>query len=524
MSQRIAFACCHDASLHAPPPEERRRLKSLRWGVAAVEAETAHHIYPHLPATSVLFDEVCAPPNLGEEGIGLATESGGLARCLHFLRCEDNVHCKLRGTTSVAVAEEAVVYIPGYNTSLAWALQRFGQVRCPALLCYPKTLRRRTSVGRRTFDLRLLMTCSFEKLCSHSCFVHLLRAQLLSLCHLPSYMLPLVFSWPGGSLFSYAKARDAATRGKWGEDLVAVLVALRQQGVRQVHLLAHSLGASVLLHALDSIIDSGQVRLVDGVLSELDPRSANDVEARTGKDQVEPSCTAEVCAASSPQSQCHRPSCVDPEDQVDSARLEVRPMSGDKIVIRSVILLSPDFPLKRFFSHSRYLLLRLSAFTTVYGDHTDRVLSVSAALSGHRALGQLWLDDRGNGERCGTHTSMSTSIAIHPTAELAAELAVTSALTADNDMTASARVDPRSDSCVDIVDTSSLGNAELPHVDLCTPRARQDVFLRHTHFSLCQVIADDIREILTTGRRGAQREGRLHCHNEGTYQFRAVDK
>ncbi|CEM02740.1 unnamed protein product [Vitrella brassicaformis CCMP3155] len=111
-------------------------------------------------------------------------------------------------------ASEAVIFVPGYNCSLATGLRLF--------------------------------------------------AQLASFCSLPSYMKPFLFHWPGGHTpFAYYSAMENGSSIACGKNFVAFLVALQATGVQQIHLLAHSMGARVALNALRLCAEEGLFRPCD---------------------------------------------------------------------------------------------------------------------------------------------------------------------------------------------------------------------------------------------------------------------
>eukprot|EP00512_Aurantiochytrium_limacinum_P009237 CAMPEP_0171540126 /NCGR_PEP_ID=MMETSP0960-20121227/1009_1 /TAXON_ID=87120 /ORGANISM="Aurantiochytrium limacinum, Strain ATCCMYA-1381" /LENGTH=1177 /DNA_ID=CAMNT_0012087263 /DNA_START=478 /DNA_END=4011 /DNA_ORIENTATION=+ len=94
---------------------------------------------------------------------------------------------------------EALIFIPGFNSSLRHSLERLGQ--------------------------------------------------FLAMGHFPAHIKPFVFNWPAGQVATYLwaieKAADARTVEIFGE----MLDGLRDAGIRDVHFLTHSMGVHALMGA-----------------------------------------------------------------------------------------------------------------------------------------------------------------------------------------------------------------------------------------------------------------------------------
>ena len=194
-----------------------RRAESLRFGVGTVECCISGQCFSRFPRCSPLplslglpDPDVAARPDSDVD----AERDVRLAACIRSLlappypqpvRITRPSWLPSFAPTAEAVLE-AVLYIPGFNTSLGHAIKRFGQ--------------------------------------------------MLALADLPAHMLRFVFSWPGGRMVSYAHAKRATAEAWMAADLLAFLAALRGGGVRRVHLLCHSMGAMVLLHSLPALLAS----------------------------------------------------------------------------------------------------------------------------------------------------------------------------------------------------------------------------------------------------------------------------
>ncbi|CAM9171667.1 unnamed protein product [Phaeothamnion confervicola] len=74
-------------------------------------------------------------------------------------------------------------------------------------------------------------------------------AQLLTLGDFPPFVRPIVFSWPAANVITYHAARDlgASSEGT-RKDFRSLLEGFRDLGFRKIHIMAHSMGARVLMN------------------------------------------------------------------------------------------------------------------------------------------------------------------------------------------------------------------------------------------------------------------------------------
>jgi pimeloyl-ACP methyl ester carboxylesterase len=124
-----------------------------------------------------------------------------------------------------APAQEAVIFVHGYNSPLKSAVERFGQ--------------------------------------------------LVTLGDLPAHIKPIVFNWPGGNIFSYFKALELVQQEQVQNDLNALIRLLGEAGVKHIHILAHSMGARLVLNCVKTW--SGVFKL-RGIQAADDP--TNNVDGR----------------------------------------------------------------------------------------------------------------------------------------------------------------------------------------------------------------------------------------------------
>ncbi|EPR59751.1 hypothetical protein TGGT1_289880 [Toxoplasma gondii GT1] len=78
-----------------------------------------------------------------------------------------------------------------------------------------------------------------------------IMAQMLSFGNFPSYIKPFLFTWPAGRNFTeFFEARENANNPKIQQCFHEFIVSLRDNGIRQIHIMAHSLGSRLLMNSL----------------------------------------------------------------------------------------------------------------------------------------------------------------------------------------------------------------------------------------------------------------------------------
>ncbi|KAI9003496.1 hypothetical protein DFJ74DRAFT_694995 [Hyaloraphidium curvatum] len=75
-------------------------------------------------------------------------------------------------------------------------------------------------------------------------------SQLMTLAKFPTHIIvPIMFSWPGGNLFSFKKAQEQALDPAWREEFKAFVKTLHdEQGFEIFHIINHSMGARVTVN------------------------------------------------------------------------------------------------------------------------------------------------------------------------------------------------------------------------------------------------------------------------------------
>ena len=66
---------------------------------------------------------------------------------------------------------------------------------------------------------------------------------------MPPRVKPIIFGWPGGTLFRYQKAIAKAESTETTQDICRVIEDLLKAGISKIHLLCHSMGARVILQS-----------------------------------------------------------------------------------------------------------------------------------------------------------------------------------------------------------------------------------------------------------------------------------
>jgi len=129
-------------------------------------------------------------------------------------------------------SDSAIVYLPGFNASLEHALKSIGQLLC--------------------------------------------------LGEFPHHFKPFVFSWPCGRELTYFPAKRMAECAETAGDLKAMLCSLRAGGLKRLHVISHSMGARVLLHALD-VMTAERIKLTTCTIFSPDASYARFVETDWAK-------------------------------------------------------------------------------------------------------------------------------------------------------------------------------------------------------------------------------------------------
>jgi len=164
--------------------------------------------------------------------------------------------------------------------------------------------------------------------------------QLLAMTKLDSRVYPILYNWPAGQVLTYHSASRASHSERNRHNFCQLLKGLQHEGIRNVHLMSHSMGAQALLGAL---IDKE-----DGSRSD-----------------------SSLCFSLA--SDCD-------EENRDNGSFEE--VDGNLLNCKTVTLLNPDFPLVPFREHAFHAVRRLSRTITVVADKQDFALLMSQLVNG----------------------------------------------------------------------------------------------------------------------------------------------
>ncbi|KAF9436165.1 hypothetical protein BGZ76_004668 [Entomortierella beljakovae] len=201
--------------------------------------------------------------------------------------------------------------------------------------------------------------------------------QLLSLGEFPPYIKPFVFSWPSSVTLGYFTAKSVGCSDNVAMDLQQFIKDLYEAGFNRVHILAHSMGARIVLSAI-------RKGYFDGVLAE-----------REVLDTVEIPTVSRVSSETPLQARAS----VRYRDTIPglggSSRLQrenTKRFGGiempGKIQLSTFTLLNPDADLETFLEEDYWTLSKYCPHITIYADAHDGALFWSEALGRKKSLGR----------------------------------------------------------------------------------------------------------------------------------------
>lgn len=192
--------------------------------------------------------------------------------------------------------------------------------------------------------------------------------QLLALGEFPAYIKPFVFSWPSSTTMGYFTAKSVGCSDNVANDLRQFIIDLKEAGFRRVHILAHSMGARIVLSAF-------RKGYFDGVLAE--------------REVVDP----EPSIISNEGSKTHLQGRMSVKYR---DRPRQRTMSGHSLTEEEVgtiqlatfTLLNPDADLDIFLEEDYWTLTKYCPHITLYADAHDGALFWSEVLGRKKSLGR----------------------------------------------------------------------------------------------------------------------------------------
>merc|ERR1711862_255403 len=74
--------------------------------------------------------------------------------------------------------------------------------------------------------------------------------QLLAMTNISQHVYPIIYQWPGGQVPTYRHASWISSSKQNKKNVLQLINGLKQQGIKNVHLMSHSLGSQTLLAML----------------------------------------------------------------------------------------------------------------------------------------------------------------------------------------------------------------------------------------------------------------------------------
>ncbi|KAF9126480.1 hypothetical protein BGW39_006600 [Mortierella sp. 14UC] len=193
--------------------------------------------------------------------------------------------------------------------------------------------------------------------------------QLLSLGEFPAYIKPFVFSWPSSTTMGYFTAKKVGCSDSVANDLRQFIIDLKDAGFLRVHILAHSMGARIVLSAL-------RKGYFDNVFAE---REVLDLE---------PSITSNLGSKSHLRGRVSVKYRDRPRQQNRSASSLTGEEDLSTIQLATFTLLNPDADLDIFLEEDYWTLSKYCPHVTLYADAHDGALFWSEVLGRKKSLGR----------------------------------------------------------------------------------------------------------------------------------------
>ncbi|KYR01760.1 hypothetical protein DLAC_01770 [Tieghemostelium lacteum] len=196
-------------------------------------------------------------------------------------------------------------------------------------------------------------------------------AQFLALGHFPSYIKPFVFNWPSStSPLLYWCAHSIASDNDNHRDLQKFIESLAHAGIRNLHIMCHSMGSRFLLRSFSKIKKSFTKRSNPISPNPSISQNLNNLGGNAGLSQ----------SLNSTQiyNNNNNNNNISPMKQSKSHR--------NKINLTNLILLNPDYEINTFrndYSELRTYCPRI----TVYADHRDVAIKMAFRITQKQNLG-----------------------------------------------------------------------------------------------------------------------------------------
>ncbi|EEA04746.1 uncharacterized protein CMU_038120 [Cryptosporidium muris RN66] len=175
--------------------------------------------------------------------------------------------------------------------------------------------------------------------------------QMIAFGNFPSYIKPLVFSWPAGNSFlEYFKARKSSDSPVTHKSFCELITGLRNRGIRHIHVMTHSMGTRLFIKCFPKLLSANLIETCE------QDRRIQGIEAKFPE--------------------LYRPNIL------NSNSIEC-----EKVQIVSMTFLNPDVYLDDFISKVFPILRKYCNLITMYGDSQDGALKWSEIIHGRKALG-----------------------------------------------------------------------------------------------------------------------------------------
>ncbi|CAL1170806.1 unnamed protein product [Cladocopium goreaui] len=171
----------------------RERTETFLFGTCGVECSASGAFLAHLPQLFEYHQKTF--PHAEQMVHDLQSTAGSETRDAR------DANSTARMSFLATPADSVLVFVHGYNCPIDWACMRLGQ--------------------------------------------------LMTLGNFGSSVLPLVFSWPTGRIPSFFQVRKQLV--DFAPDLAEFLACLRRAGVKEMHLMAHSMGCELVTAALEHL-------------------------------------------------------------------------------------------------------------------------------------------------------------------------------------------------------------------------------------------------------------------------------
>eukprot|EP00667_Euglena_gracilis_P002574 EG_transcript_2573 len=223
----------------------------LKVGIAAVECSISGRFFRFFPASSIVYPDAPVEPEKIPVGEGQTNWVNTLLHHMHHFRDEEMIN-------SVVVRAEGSgsLFISGHYPDARVEGSKGRATICVQSPAEGEAEDRQGTMGaalkidgwlplhlRSEFAV-LLFFPGYNNSCKYSTQPF---AQLLTLGDFPAHISPWVYSYPSGQIFSYLKAKAEAEDLYTAQRIRELLEAFRDAGCRQVHVMAHSMGARAWL-------------------------------------------------------------------------------------------------------------------------------------------------------------------------------------------------------------------------------------------------------------------------------------